>query len=482
MSSLAEEMAEQSRWRARARVDTAIHDTLVANEFDAPAEQAARIAKPLQRMLRVCARHVPFYRERFAETGLAPEARDPFETLSLLPVLRKEEVHEHAKALLAEEFATPGDRIATSTVSSGTTGRPTQVFHSLRSLQRFGVLKQREYRWFRFDPAGTLVSIRLASQLSPKPDGSRLEDGQILRKPGWGHMDPAFATGPHLHFNVTNPVEDQLRLLRENKPRYLLSYAETLEHLAFAAAPERPADSIHSLLAVSEQLTPGMRRHIARSFGAPVHQNYGLNEIGLVAVRCEAGRYHVHTEHCHVEILDEAGEHVDPGKTGRIIVTSLTNTAMPLLRYDTGDLAEAVDAHCPCGRTLPAFGEVAGRYSRIAFLPEGTLGLVGALNTAIEEMPVQHVQGLRQFQIHQYRDHRFELRVAATGELPPVFARTVRAAWALASGAGNHPLDIVQVREIARSPGGKFQAFTSDFMPALGERAQPMDANEGAST
>ena len=209
-----------------------------------------------------------------------------------------------------------------------------------------------------------------------------------------------------------------------------------------------------------------MRRHVTRSFGAPIQQNYGLNEVGLVAVRCEAGRYHVHAEHCHAEILDDAGKQVEAGKTGRIIVTSLTNTAMPLLRYDTGDLAEAVDGACPCGRTLPAFGEVAGRYSRIAFLPEGTLGLVGRLNAAIEKMPAQHAQGLRQVQIHQYRDHRFELRVAATAALPPEFERIVHAAWAPASAAGIPPLTIVQVREIARPPGGKFQVFTSDFMPA----------------
>lgn len=473
MTTLDEELAEQSRWRARAKGNMAVYDTLVANEFDTPEGQIARIAKPLKRLLRISARHVPFYRERFAKLGLDPEARDPFETLSLLPVLRKGEVQEHAQALIAEEFPEPRDRIASRTVSSGTTGRPTRVSHSASSWRLFEVLKQREYRWFRFDPAEKLVSIRLASQLSRKPDGSRLADGESLKMSAWGHMGSAFETGPHWHYNVTNPVEDQLRFLREQKPRHLLTYSETLEHLALAAAPERPVESIQSILAVSEQLTPGMRRRIARSFGASIQQNYGLNEIGLVAVRCEAGRYHVHTEHCHVEILDDAGKQVEPGRTGRIIVTSLTNTAMPLLRYDTGDLAEAVDADCPCGRTMPAFGDVVGRYSRIAFLPEGTLGLVGALNTAIEEMPAQHAHGLRQIQIHQYRDNRFELRVAATDPLQPAFAQFVRAAWALADSAASHPLDIVQVREIPRPPGGKFQTFTSDFMP-------PMKRGEGA--
>ena len=473
MTSLDEELEEQSRWRVRAKGGMAAYDALVANEFDTAEGQVVRTAALLQRVLRVSARHVPFHRERFASLGLDPEAVLPFEILSRLPVLRKEEVHEHARALVAEQFPEPRDRVAGDTVSSGTTGRPTRVFHSANSWSNFAVLKQREFRWFRFDPAENMVSIRLASQLRRKPDGSLLADGEVLKLPEWGRVGTAFHTGPHLHFNVTNPVEDQLRFLRGQGPRYLLSYAETLEHLAYAAAPDRPAESIRSVLAVSEQLTPGMRRHITRSFGAPVRQNYGLNEIGLVAVRCEAGRYHVHTEHCHVEILDESGQPVAPGTTGRIIVTALANTAMPLLRYDTGDLAEAVDGDCPCGRTLPAFGEVAGRYSRIAFLPEGTLGLVGALGAAIGEMPAGHARGLRQVQVHQYRDHRFELRVVATDPLPPAFAQAVHAAWAQAGAAGKQPLTIVELREIPRPPGGKFQSFTSDFMPAPGRGDEP---------
>ena len=62
---------------------------------------------------------------------------------------------------------------------------------------------------------------------------------------------------------------------------------------------------------------------------------------------------------------------------------------------------------------------------------------------------------------------RFELRLAATSPLPPAFAQIVHAAWALASVADKHPLEIVQVREIPRPPDRKFQAFTSDFMPEL---------------
>ena len=55
---------------------------------------------------------------------------------------------------------------------------------------------------------------------------------------------------------------------------------------------------------------------------------------------------------------------------------------MPLIRYDTGDLAQAVEGPCPCGRTLPSFGEIAGRYRRFAGLPDHTRDRVRVLQRA----------------------------------------------------------------------------------------------------
>jgi phenylacetate-CoA ligase len=132
-------------------------------------------------------------------------------------------------------------------------------------------------------------------------------------------------------------------------------------------------------------------------------------------------------------------------------------------------MARCVAGPCPCGRTLPSFGDLVGRYSRIAFLPEGTLQRVGALRTALEEMPAAAVRGLRQFQIHQFRDSSFEMRLLMASDLPAPLAEALTAAWREAAGA-EFPLRVVRVDAIARSPGGKFQDFTSDFMPALTDK------------
>ena len=468
MTSLAEEQAEQKRWNACARGGVAIFNSFVEREFVTPERQHELMTKRLAALMRFAGLRIPYYRDLFARLKLDPVSPDVWENLYALPVLGKLKVKENSNALLAAALP-KGEALGGATTSSGTTGRPTVIIQTLSCMRMFGLLMQRHYRWFRLNPGAKLGSIRLASQL-PKLDKNALPgDGETFHFPAWQYLEADFRTGPFVGFSVTNPVESQIAFLRRERPDYLVSYSESLEHLTFAAGDERPVDSLKAVIAISEQLTSGMRERVARGFGVPIHQGYGLNEIGLVACRCEVGRYHVHVEHCLAEILNERGQACAPGETGRVVVTAFGNAAMPLLRYDTGDLAEAVSGDCPCGRTLPAFGEIIGRYSRIAFLPDGTLGLVDILRSAVEAMPVELAHGLRQFQIHQFRDRGFELRLAVRAPLPAGFAARVRSAWDENEATGGQPLAIIEVEEIARLPGGKFQVFTSDYMPVPGQ-------------
>jgi phenylacetate-CoA ligase len=463
MTSIAEERAEQRRWHFGPRLGPMPEFAgLLRNEFAPPEAHRAWLEKALRSLFRHANENVPYYRELFARIGASPEDLATPGALAALPFLTKRGLYEREADLTAKSLP-EGEIITGFSRSSGTTGRPTKVHMNSSCARMFTILKQREFRWFRFDPLGKFAAIRLPSQLPAKPDGSFLGNGEVFRAPGWHYMGVVFKTGPFAAFSVINPVERQIAWLRQEKPDYLMTYSETLEHLALAAGSEPPAPSLRGVLAISEQLTPAMRRRIESRFRVPIRQNYGLNEVGLVAARCEEGRYHVHIEHCLVEIVDDSGSPVPPGRTGRIVVTSLRNYAMPLIRYDTDDMAVALAGLCPCGRTLPGFGEIAGRYSRIAYLPEGTLGRVGAVRGALETMPAEYAANLRKFQVHQYQDGRFELRLAVAAPLPAGFSDHVQAAW---SAGAEAPLAIVEVADIPRGPGGKFQDFTSDFVPA----------------
>lgn len=472
-TTLAEERDEQRRWHLRP--EHATHAIRIAalldNEFVDPGTIAAMQGQTLSALATFAAQTVPYWAALFRQRRIDPRSLRDIAQVAQLPILGKAELIRHRTDLRASRLPR-GERLFGWFSSSGTTGQPAKVLQTQRSNFMFTCLRQRQYRWHRFDPAGTFASIRLPGQLPSVPGEGPLTDGAIGRRPSWRYAGTLFETGPYICFGVTSAAERQLAFLADERPDYLETYSETLEHLAFACDGHWPAPGLRKLLAISEQLTPSMRRRIEATVGAPIEQGYGLNEIGLVGVRCAAGRYHVHAEHCLLEIVDDDGQPCAPGAVGRVVITGLSNTAMPLFRYDTGDLASAAAGTCPCGRTLPSFGDLVGRYSRIAYLPEGTLAQVGALREALEAVPPSLARNLRQFQVHQYRDRSVELRLLTAGELPDEFAVRVRAAWTATTGDA-WPLAIRRVDAIARSPGGKFQDFTSDFMPRPDRESDP---------
>ena len=162
-----------------------------------------------------------------------------------------------------------------------------------------------------------------------------------------------------------------------------------------------------------------------------------------------------------------------PGETGRLLITSLNNFALPLLRYDSGDLGVADSGPCACGRTLPSFAAIAGRLRRFASLPDGTRPRLNAILGAIEHMPRGLMRCVRQYQVHQRADGDFELRVRLAEPLPAEFNRRVQSAWA-AVGDGHGPtLEVLEVDRVSASPSGKLLDFTSDLYEDDYGRPQP---------
>jgi phenylacetate-CoA ligase len=461
MTSLAEERAEQARWKLLpeyAGLD--VFDRLVENEFAPPERIALEEARALSAVVDFAGAAVPYYRALFARLGIAPREIRSCGDLARLPILGRQQLREGFDSKKPDRLP-PGVEVAGVVHSSGSTGPPTQVLTSVENNLMFSQLNQRQTRWFRRDPAGTLALIRLPESFQQIRPGKRLAVGETARLPRWYYVGTFFETGPAVAFSVLNPVEEQVAWLRRERPDYLLTRSHSLEHLAMAAGGERPCDSLKAMTAISEAITPATRRHLQAVFGAPVQQGYGLNEIGLVAVRCEAERYHVHREHC---IVDETGAPCRAGHPGRLVITGLRNFAMPLLRYDSNDLAIAVDGPCPCGRTLPAFGEVIGRYSRIKALPPGTLARVAVLRRALQAMPQALARDLRRYQVRQFRDGRFELHLVAAGALPPAFEARVMSAWTAAAGAAVPPLAIRHVAGIPLATAvDKFDDFVSEY-------------------
>ncbi len=392
---------------------------------------------------------VPFYRERLAAAGYRPGGVVTPDLLAALPRLTRAELQGLGDALLATAPA-EAHRPVGLVRSSGSTGIPVQVRTTRVTKVLWDAITLRDHYWHGRDFRQKLVAIRAESQ---RPT----DDLDGVSGPTWGPpVSLLYATGPAALLDVSIVVERQLPWLIAQAPGYLLTYPSNAVALAkrcLALGVRFP--TLRELRLFGEVVDDEVRAICGEAWGVPVTDLYSANEIGYIALQCELGAYHVQSESVRVEVLDEAGAPCGPGEVGKVVVTSLHNFAMPLIRYELGDLAE-VGAPCPCGRGLPVLARILGRTRNVLVMPDGTRRwpLLGWREFRRIAPVIQH-------QIVQRRVDLVEVRLVVERPLTAGEEDRLRACIQEALG---HPFPLVfqYLPEIPRTSSRKYEEFVSE--------------------
>lgn len=98
--------------------------------------------------------------------------------------------------------------------------------------------------------------------------------------------------------------------------------------------------NVTGIVSSSEMLFDETRNVMQQVFNCKVLSRYSNQENGVIGQDEEENNVFILNEANYiVEILDlEKDEQVPEGAVGRIIITDLYNSAMPMIRYDTGDI------------------------------------------------------------------------------------------------------------------------------------------------
>lgn len=154
-------------------------------------------------------------------------------------------------------------------------------------------------------------------------------------------------------------LSEYCRSIKATGAEFIFGYPSALEIFAdFIIRWEIKLDFL-GVMSAGEVLTNIAREKIESAFGAKVHDWYGLSFPAASMGQCHyCEGYHLFSEYSILELVDFDGNSVSKkGKVGRIVVTNLSNHAMPLIRYDTGDLGVYCGEPCRCGRGLPKIVE-----------------------------------------------------------------------------------------------------------------------------
>lgn len=311
----------------------------------------------LKGMLSLCVDRIPYYRQHWSRrekrAALAGE-------LTELPLLNKEPLRVDPQAFLQEGMHPFNAQVF---FTSGSTGTPISSYYTISELRSSMALREaRSARWagVSFLAPRATFSGRM---VEPTPDSNgpfyrfNLAERQV------------YFSAFHLRPETVRRYTDALH---RHQIKWATGYAVSFYLLARLMLEEGiPATGLKAVVTTSEKLTPEMRSVMEQAYGCKIYEEYSTVENAVFASECEHGRLHVSPDVSIVEILRPDSTPCSPGEAGEIVVTTLTRTYQPLVRFRLGDMAMWDTEPCPCGRQMPVIKEVVGRIEDVVVGPDG---------------------------------------------------------------------------------------------------------------
>lgn len=298
-----------------------------------------------------------YHRERMDAAGVDPRSDDPYAVLKALPPLDKVAVVERLDELLSTDWRR--EDLWTSR-SGGTTGTPVPFYLAREDAilkDDIAAAMRRIMGWFRGE--------RIAYLWGAPRDLPAVEGPWHVRAKG-------FFVNRWIHRRLFLPANglDAARLdeyvdrVRSFHPHWMQGYPSAMDIMARHVLSRGVRCPIDNVALTAEPTLPAQRARIAKAFETNVVTWYGSRECAWIAAECrQEQRLHVnHVQH----VLETTPD-------GRLLVTDLLSRAMPLIRYDIGDLAVLGTKPCPCGDPRPTIESLEGRAHDVLELPSGTL-------------------------------------------------------------------------------------------------------------
>jgi len=383
-------------WAAWERSPYLMHyRKLLKTQFLKEEDIRKRQILKIERITRHACDKSAFWQKRFNESGYSVDTEFDLQKFRDIPLLTKDDLRNSGSDLLAAGI---DPRSLQRKSTSGSTGVSVIVYVDDAAQQ--------------FKRACTLRSDEWSGWRLGEPVASVWGNPEYLSR-GWRGLLRNSVLDRARYLDTVSMTLDSMRKylneLRKRPPSLLYGHAHSLYLFAVFCENEGGAGfRPRAIISTAMVLHAGERAKIEKVFGVPVTNRYGCEEVSLIACQCEKhGGLHVNSDAIFLEILRPDGSQCEPGETGAIVVTDLVNHAMPIIRYQIGDMAKWSREPCPCGRGLPTIDGIEGRVADYVVTATGELisGISLTENFAVL------IPGLAQLQIVQETVHKFLFRI-----------------------------------------------------------------------
>ena len=321
--------------------------------FADPDGRRAFQEQSLRRTARRLGRLSPHYRAVFAEAGIEPR-RLTLDDLSRIPLTTKRDLIEHAP-----DFLVDGARPAVATRTTGTTGRPAEIWVSRYEIELWAGL--------------AALSGLLRDEIRPS-DCMQINISSRATAAMQQNMTMCRLVGARSRPLGIVSADESLDSLATGEPTLMATYPSYLAELVKAARRRGlgPADfSLRRIDCGGEVLSRALSAAATETLGSPVNDTFGMTEVLPVSGRvCERGHLHHDLNVGYVEVLDpDTGRPVAAGEIGTAVVTPYYpyRECMPVFRYDTRDLVRRLPREqldCTLA-AVPATSRILGKADQV---------------------------------------------------------------------------------------------------------------------
>jgi phenylacetate-CoA ligase len=443
----------QLRYRRYGRRTKAIvEEALDREQWPADKLRKWQEAK-VSEILHHAVRNVPYYREYWQQRRRKGDDSS-WEILENWPILEKDAIRNNPWGFVAENYRS--GRLYHE-ITSGTTGSPISLWFDRSAVQKWYGLAEARWRGWnglsrhdRWAMLGAQFVVPIEQQ----------------RPPYWvwnAAMHQLYCSAYHLSQNA---LRAYLEAIAAYRVRYVWGHTSALCALAMEARRLDWKYPMAAVMSSSEPLSAQQRRTIREAFGCPAVETYGMTEMAAAASECGEGNLHEWPEAAYLELVPDEGSAASD-RPAHVISTVLLNPAMPLIRYRTGDMAapRLENGACPCGRSLPLFGPVLGRFSDVLYTSDAR-----AVTPSAVESIFDGEIGIREGQIIQEALGSIRILYVPAETYGERDARNL--IERVRQRLGDVAVTLERVEYIPRGPNGKFRAVVCKVCgPVAGGRS-----------
>ncbi len=288
----------------------------------------------LQELLLHSCRYVPYYNEVLYKSGVVSNGKLNLNNWHNIPILTKDIIRTHSDNLVATD-SPKNQRKPYCNSSGGSTGEPVsfwqdkiyndwnvsnKIFYKLNGGQDIGEKELRIWGSERDLLVGEeKLSVRLRNWLYNRKEINAFKMSY-------------------------NGMKKYLEIWKNFQPTWIEAYVQSIYELAkFSLENNYKLPSPKGILVTAGCLHKKQYDLILEAFKTPIYNRYGSREVGDMACGLVSDMNKQNLDlspwNHYIEIVDNNGFPVSDNKEGYVVVTTLNNKTMPLIRYKIGDIA-----------------------------------------------------------------------------------------------------------------------------------------------